>query len=360
VSTFVLKILFTGLMAFIPNENRTEVTVLLLRSDHYHTSDGSAMLPHKPYVLARAGSCSGACVDDDTSIASDIFRDLSSSERLDSLADALGNGSGWVISGADIAVQKSSGAENLPALQIRNDVRGTANGQPEIIPATSASRGDFSWIPALRSLCGSGCTIDSNLFDSALFDTVPPGIVAARFKIDSGDLYTYSIARLGSDVTPVQFQRLDGTGSTSSYVQAITSWVGLDIEVTGDSIDFVETRHDGSTGRTMTLSPDASGKVEVAVLNLPPFVPPASPDNDAPQVGKHFEMYYELFETPPAQEARLVPRAGAPDGVTVPQVAWTAVHPSSSSELLSRLRMEPGRSLFDRVICPPVKPDPIP
>lgn len=357
MSTFVLRILFTGLMAFIPNENGTEVTVLLLNSDHYHTSDGSAMQSHKPYVLARAGSCSGACVDDDTAIAGDMFRDLSSSARLDSLAYALGDGSGWVISGSDIAVQKSSGAANLPSLQIRNNVRGTVNGQPKIVPTTSTERGDLSWIPALRTLCGSGCTIDSDLFD-----TVPPGIVAARFKINSGDLYTYSIARLGSDVTPVHFKRLDGTGSTSSYVQAITSWVGLDIEVPGTSIDFVETKHNGGTGRTMTLSPDTSGKVEVAVLNLPPFVPPASSNNDAPQVGKHFEMYYELLTNPPAREARLVPRAGAPSGTTVPQATWSSVHPSTTvtSELLSRLRLEPGRSLYDRVLCPPVKPDPVP
>jgi hypothetical protein len=141
-------------------------------------------------------------------------------------------------------------------------------------------------------------------------------------------------------------------------VQAIASWVGLDITVTGNSIDFVETKHDGSAGRTMTLSPDASGKVEVAVVNLPPSVPPASSSNDAPQVGKHFEMYYELLDSPPASETRLVPRAGAPSGTTVPQVTWTSVHPSGAitSELLNRLRFEPTRSLYDRVICPPVTP----
>jgi hypothetical protein len=357
LSTFLVRILFTGLMAFIPNENGTEVTVLLLRSNHYHTSDGSGMPPHKSILYARAGNCSGACVDDDTGIAAFTYRDVSPSAQIDSLAYALDNGSAWMIAGSDIAVQKSSGAANLPALHIRNDVRGTVNGQPQIIPTTSAERQDFSWIPALQELCGSGCTIDP-----ALFDTLPPDIVAARFKIDSGDLYTYSIARLGGDVTPVQFKRLDGTGSTSSYVQAITSWTGLDIEVTGSSIDFVETKHDNSTGRTMTLSPDSNGKVEVAVVNLPPFVPPSSSNNDAPQVGKHFEMYYDLLATPPAREARLVPRAGAPSGTTVPQVTWTSVHPSGavSSVLLSRLRMEPGRSLYDRVLCPPVKPTPFP
>jgi hypothetical protein len=339
-------------MAFIPNENRTEVTVLLLNTDHYHTSDGAAMPSHKPRIFARSGNCTGACVVDDPAIAESTFRDLPSAAALDSLSYALGDGSAWSIAGSDIAVQKSSGGADLPSLQIRDDVRGTVNGQPRIVPTTSSEREDFSWIPALQQLCTNGCTLDSDLLAA-----VPPGIVAARFKIDSGDLYTYSLARLASsDVTPVQFNRLDGTGSASSYVQAIANWVGLDIEVTGNSIDFVETKHDGSAGRTMTLSPDASGKVEVAVVNLPPSVPPSSSNNDAPQVGKHFEMYYELLQNPPAREARLVPRVAT--GTNVPQVSWTSVHPSSTvtSELLNRLRFEPGRSLYDRTICPPVVP----
>jgi hypothetical protein len=340
-------------MAFIPNQNGTEVTVLLLNSNHYHTSDGAAMQPHTPLLYGRAGSCSGDCVTGDTTIAHKTFRDMASSAALDSLVYALGNGSAWAITGSDIAVQKSSGAADLPALQIRNNVRGTVNGQPQLIPTTSSERADFSWIPSLQQLCTNGCGLRSDLLAN-----VPPDLVAARFKINSGDLYTYSVARLGSDVTPVHFQRLDGTGSASSYVQAVASWVGLDITVAGSSIDFVETKYDGSTGRSMTLAPDTSGKVEVAVVNLPPSVPPASSSNDAPQVGKHFEMYYELLDSPPASETRLVPRAGAPAGSTVPQVTWTSVHPSGAitSELLNRLRFEPVRSLYDRVICPPVTP----
>jgi hypothetical protein len=349
LSTFVLKILFSGLMAFIPNENGTEVTVLLLNSNHYHTSDGAAMQPHQSILYARAGDCSGDCVNDDSDIAAETFRDLSPSPAVEALQDALDNGSAWLIAGSDIAVRKSSGEANLPALNIVDDVRGTINSLPNIVPTTSSERRDFSWIPKLESLCASGCSLNSDLLD-----TVPPEIVAARFKINSGDLYTYSVARLGSDVTPVQFKRLDGSGSPSSYVQAITSWTGLDIEVTGDSVDFVESRYDAGTGRTMTLSPDENGKVEVAILNMPPSVPPSSSTNDAPQVGKHFEMYYELLQSPPDRETRLVPSAGTPS-----ETSWTSVHPSPSvtSELLNGLRFEPGRSLYDRTICPPVRID---
>jgi hypothetical protein len=353
MNQFVLSILFSGLMVFIPNENGTEVTVLLLNTNHYHTSDGAAMQPHESFIFVR-GNCSGDCGDDDAFIASFIFRDQSAAVALDSLAYALGNGSAWRIAGSDLYVQKSgAGAADLPALNIRRDLRGTVNGQPQIVPTTASQAHDFSWIPKMQQLCASGCTIDPDLLDN-----VPPGIVAARFKIDSGDLYTHSLARVGSDVTPVSFKRLDGTGNTAAYVQAVTSWVGLEIPVTGTSVQIVETKHDGGTGRSMTLSPDASGKVEVAVVNLPPFVPPASPSNESPQVGKHFEMYYELLQNPPDRASRLVPRAGAPSGTTVPQVSWTSVHPASSvdSVLLNRLRMEPGRSLYDRTLCPPLEP----
>jgi len=341
VSTFVLRILFTGLMAFIPNENGTEVTVLLLNADQYHTSDGAAMHSHEPILYARAGGCTGNCVTNDATIAGFTFRDQSPSVALESLANALGSGSAWQISGSDIDVQGTG----LPALNIVDDVRGS-----DIIPTTSTQRRDFSWIAKLSQICTGGCTLRSDLFDS-----VPPSIIAARFTIATGDLGTFSVARLGSDVTPVHFKRLDGTGSTSSYTQAVTSWAGADVTVSGSSVQFVETKHDSSTGRSMTLSPDTSGTVEVAVINLPPSVPPASSSNDAPQVGKHFETYSELLQNPPAREARLVPRAGAPSGTTFPQVSWSSVHPTSAvySELLNRLRMDVGRSLYDRTICPP-------
>ena len=147
--------------------------------------------------LRSPGSCSGDCVNDDTTIAGFTFRDQCPPSALDSLTYALGDGSAWLIAGSDISVEKSSGAANLPALNIVNDVRGTVEGQPQIIPTTATERKDFSWIARLAQSCSSGCTLDSDLFD-----TVPPEIVAARFKINSGDLYTYSIARLGSNVTP--------------------------------------------------------------------------------------------------------------------------------------------------------------
>lgn len=357
---FILRILFTGLIAFVPSEDGKELTVLLLNADHnYHVSDGSSLPHHKPLLLARAGNCTGNCTPSDTQIAQFMFADKSASIALASLEAALANGSAWSLSGSEIAINKgSSTAANLPPLVFRTDARGTVNGQPRIIPLTADEREDYSWVANMKQLCASG----SCLLDQSVLATQPPsGLVAARLRLKSGKVFTYSIARLGANVTPVRFERRDGQGTASSYTQAVASWVAADIAITGDDVEIVETKFAGGPGRSMKLEPDANGLIEVAMLNLPPFVPPASTANNAPEVGKHVEMFYELNQNKQPAETRLVPRAGAPAGAqSYAQVDWHLIHPQSqSSELLNKLRLDIGRTVYDRTICPPFN-NPVP
>jgi hypothetical protein len=353
--SFILRILFSGLIAFVPSQNGQEVTVLLLNvHNQHHLSDGTELVVHKPLLLSRAGACAGNCDRRDEEIAQFLFADQTLSTAQDSLEAAVSGGGAWALSADDLTVNKGSANDPaLPALVIRNNVRGTVNGQPQMIPTTSTERQDFSWVAALSHVC-STCA-----YDPAILGSNPPrDLVAARFRLRTGNLYTYSIARVGGDVTPVHFKRLDGTGGDSSYTQAVASWVAADVEVSGNSVEISEESFGGNPGRTMTLTPDSNGKVEVAVLNLPPFVPPASANNDAPQVGKHFEAYYDLTGEPPASDTRLIPIAGAASGAgSYPQIDWHAIHPQNLvwSDLLNGIRMEIGRSLYDRILCPPTQ-----
>src|SRR5207253_8316738 len=120
--------------------------------------------------------------------------------------------------------------------------------------------------------------------------------------------------------------------SESPYSQGVATWVGAEIEVTGDDIQIVEDKFDGSSGRSMTLGPDSNGNLEIAVLNLPPFVPPSSAAAYPPAAGKHFEAYYDLMTNAPAQSNRFVakpgPSANAPAYDTV---AWSDMHPQQAS-----------------------------
>ena len=346
---FILRILFSGLIVFVPSEDRQEVTILLLNVPHSHQlSDNTTLDNHKPLLIARAGNCTGQCPTSDPDIAQYLFADKSASAAIDSLEAAVANGGAWELAGSDLSLRKGATTDpDLPALDFIDNARGSAN-----IPTSSSEREDFNWVANLKQLCTSGCSIDSDLLGT----NPPASLVAARLTLRTGKVFTYSIARIGGDVTPVQFKRLDGSGTASAYSQSIASWVGVDVQIAGESIEIAEEKFNGDPGRTMKLSP-ANGTVEVAILNLPPFVPPSTPFTGTPSVGKHFELYYDVMDTPPASSARLVPYPGAAAGSPAyPEVGWDSIHPASAaSELLSQLRLETGRGPLDLALCPPTQ-----
>jgi hypothetical protein len=343
-------------MVFVPSEDKQEVTVLLLNVGHAHElSDSSTLDTHKPLIIARAGSCAGDCPVDDPAIAQFLFSDKSQSEALDATEAALDGGTAWLLAGSDLSIRKGDTNDpELPALVLTENARASVNGVPQIIPTTSAEREDISWLADLKDICESGCDIDSALIEAE----APASVVVARLRLRTGRLFTYSIARIGSDITPVHFKRLDGTGTSSSYSQAVASWAGADVTVSGSSIEIVEEKFNGNPGRSMKLSPAEDENVEIAVLNLPPFTPPTAPYSTNPGAGKHFEMYYEVMETPPAPEDRFVPRAGAVAGApSYDEVDWHTIHPQTTlwSELLNQLRLDVGRTVAEQFLCPPAQ-----
>jgi hypothetical protein len=351
---FILRILFSGLIVFVPSEDKQEVTVLMLNVGHaHHMSDGSTLDLHKPLLIARAGTCVGDCPTNDADIAQFVYSDQSLAVALDSLETAVDGGAAWLLAGSELSIRKGdNGDPALPSLELCDDVRGSVNGAPRIIPTTATQREDFSWVADLKQICQNGCNLDSALVEAA----VPPGVVAARLKLRTGKVYTYSIARIGNNITPVNFKRLDDTGSVSPYTQAVATWVGADVTVSGSSVEIVEEKFNGDPGRSMKLSPGEDGNVEIALLNLPPFTPPTAPYSANPGVGKHFEMFYEVMQTPPAAEARFVPRAGAAEGAqSYPEVEWHSTHPQETlwSPLLNQLRLDVGRTASEQLLCPP-------
>ncbi len=350
---FIVRILFSGLIALVPSEDGKQLDVLLLNVDHaYQLSDGTPLPHHIPVVVALAGNCAGDCPTQNLTVARTLYPDKSDAVALDSLAHASSGGAVWELSGSELKLLKGRPpAADLPPLVLRNGTRGSVNGQLRPIPTTSAEREDLSWIANLKQIAPSGYTLNP----AVLSANPPAGLIAGRFRLRSGNVFTYSVARIGDNVTPVHFKRVDGQGGTAPYSQAVATWVAADVEIRGSDIQLVETKFDGSAGRTMTLSPDANGKVEIAMLNLPPYAPAVVRTN-APGPGKHFEMYYDLAQTPIARETRLVPYVGAAATATpYPEVGWSSIHPQEQlwSELLNRLRLNVGRTMDEQILCPP-------
>jgi hypothetical protein len=343
---FIVRILFSGLMAFVPSQDGKELTVLLLSVDHgYHVADGTPLPHHKAMVLARA-NCAGDCPKRNEGVASYIYNGVPAEIALDSLEAAVGNGAVWELSGCDLFVRKGSSRDpELQPLVIQHNVRASDS----IVPANAREREDYTWVASAGQVCPT-CVLDP-----AYLTGIPPkSRVVARFRLRSGKAFTYAVSRQGTNVTPVHFARLDGTGTPSAYTQAVANWVAADIRVSAQSIELVEQTFAGTRSRSMNLAPGANGKVEIAVLNMPPYVPPVTRNMGEPEPGKHFEVYYDLAQNPPARATRLLPHAGTPKGVVAPEVNWQFVHPQDAlySELLNKLRLDLSRSAAEPAFCP--------
>lgn len=344
----VLRIFFSGLMAFVPAKDGKELTVLLVNATHdMKLADGSTLPHHTPMLLARAANCAPAPCTVDAAVAKFLFPDVSPGKAADALAKAIAGGGAWPLSNVDVSLATADGP-----LEIRTTARRrTAAGAPDPVPMTPAERADFSWVPHLTAIVpGIG-----ELKPELLGPHPPSSLVAARFHLRSGSVITYSMIRVDEKVRPIEF-RVSDKGNAVPYAQALANWVEAEIHVSADAIDLVTTNFDTGAASTVKLRPQGD-VVELAVLNLQSFTRP-NPKAKAPlpKPGQHFEVYYDLMTAPPPHGQRPIPRLPATLKASDPQVDWIAVHPQNErSDLLDALEMNPRgkrKSSYDLSLCP--------
>ena len=338
---FLLRIFFSGLVAFVPGDDGKDVTVLLLNTHAHQTADGAMVAHHEPMLLGRAERCDGDCRPDDPRLADALFSDRPAPQALDALSLAVDGGGAWSLDGVELSFRSTGGGALQPPLVLHDNAPAGASA----VPMTAAERESFRWVADVKRVFPAFGT-----FNPKLFGAQPPrDVVASRLKLDRGRFFTYALVRVNGKVRPLHFRALAGKRDVP-HAQAAAGWVAAEIRVPGDSIEVVAKRFDDGSERTMRLTP-RDGVLEMAILNLPPFeVPRAGKRRPTPQPGRHFELFYSLASNPPAENQRPVPHARASDV----HADWDAVHPREAlwSPLLAKLRLEPGKGPYDVVLCP--------
>jgi hypothetical protein len=349
VHDVILRIFFSGLMAFVPSKDGKELTVMVVNGSHsMQLADGAALPPHMSILLARASHCEDPepCPSDDK-IAEFLFKGKPTDRAADSLRGAVLGGGAWQLSSSDFTLPGATAP-----LDVRRNARGrTAKGRPLQVPRTPREREDFSWVPALKSIAPDSGEIKPEL----LGEHPPASLIAARFRLRSGSVITYSMIRVDGKVRPIHFNVAPGAPEVP-YAQAAANWVEAEIHIPGDAVELVETNFQTGAERTIKLRP-VNGVVELAVLNFPPFVAPAADSKpQQPKRGQHFEAYYDLMTTPPAKGQRPVPDLPKDLEASDPQAEWGSLHPKEPwSYLLDSLGMNPRgkkRSPYDLTLCP--------
>jgi len=342
--TFILRIFFAGLVAFVPSRDGKELTVLLVDAGPGDTmSDRSPVPLHHPLLLARARSCSGSCTADNPAKVAGLLYPCDGSNASRYLAEALAGGTVRKLQNSDLAIASGEARTIQPALALTPDNRGPgACG----LPTGADGRQPFNRVADLGQLVPAAGVVNPGL----LACQPPPGLIFARLRLRSGKVWTHRLARISSPIVsqvPVfDFKTLGGGGKTLHYSQPIADWVGAEIEMEGDAVEIVERSFASSEVHTLRLTP-LNGLVELALLNIPN--PPATlcvdkKPMDMDVTAAHFELYYKLAKTPPPLDQRPVPYA-----VGEPCPAAPASGPASP--LLDDLKVNLSRGFYDRILC---------
>lgn len=330
---FILRIFFSGLIAFVPSEDGKQLTVLLLNAPHAHHGAAHSGIPeHQPVLLARAGGCKPGCPRSDASVAKFLYPDAASDARaVASLARAVDKGVVWQLAGSNLSL----GIPNDGVKLARTVTPGKA------VPDNKTERADFGWVASLKKI-----NPDMSTLQPALFSKHPPEeLIVARLTLTSGKVSTYSVIQVDGEVLPIDFRPLSGQGS--SYTRAVASWVQAEIQVPGDSLQVVEESFSGGVKRTMTLKPH-KGAIDMAILNV--SQPVRRPPGALPGAGTHFARFWDLAAQPPASNRRAIPQVPRSLSPTTKR-NFRALHSDPTSELLKRVFPD-DRSPYDQLLCP--------
>jgi hypothetical protein len=334
--SFILRIFFSGLIAFVPGDDGKEVTVLLLRSGHVHSAQEAAIPEHKPVLFARGGGCSGDCATQNATTAAFFYPDAASqSAAADALRHAVQGGSVWQLAGADLSFGIPDDGVTL--------ARAESIGRKSV-PDSATELSDFGWIPRLEAIDPTAGDVDP----AVLSEHPPEDLIVARLRLKSGRFSTYSVVQVNGKAIPVDFRPLLDNGDRR-YMRAVANWVRVDVQVPGDSLEIVETNFSTGATRTMSLRPE-QGLLDVAVLNI--SQPIRSGGDVTPQPGAHFERFWELTENPPAYDERPIPQLPRTKTRQTDLVVLRSNAAGRSSALLDDLLLSPDKGPYDQILCP--------
>jgi len=332
---FILRVFFSGLIAFVPSEDGKELTVLLLDAPQaHHGSSHAGIAEHKPVLLARAAGCDGQCARRNDAVSTFLYPEVTSAAASnESLARAIDRGVVWQLAGSDLSF-------GIPKDGVK--LTRTVSSKGKSVPDDALERADFGWVASLKAIDPA-----VGKLDPAIFSAHPPkGLIVARLKLSSGDVSTYSVVQVNGKVMPIDFRPLSGNGT--AYTRAVASWVEAEIHVPGNSLKVVETSFAGGKRREVSLKP-LNGVIDIAVLNV--SQPPESKRTAMPEPGLHFARFWDLAARPPASSVRPIPQFPL---AQVEKRDFEALHVDDAgrkSDLLEAIFPDP-RSPYDQILCP--------
>ncbi len=290
---------------------------------------------------------------------------LDSQDQIEQLQRVLGGGGGWILDSLDVRFSiPNVQAKSFPQLTVLRRTPLSNTGIENRLPRVAADFSSFDWVPDLSKTQPTPLRIDHRLLDDALL----PGLVASRLTLEGGTVKVYRLADVENRIVPWGLEVLPQNSPLETLnertppgeTRAMAVVVVVEVPLPACSIKVDARNVDPKKAqRSMVLTSNncEGGEIEIAVLNLPSAEHMMhSPSGSAPppangiEIDRHFELYYELAECPPAKAERPVPvfrRTSLTEGS--PSILPSRV-PLQESKLLELLALD-HRGLTGAAIC---------
>lgn len=298
-----LRLIFYGLMAFVPNDSSpTSLHALLVDArGHHYSSDGCKLPRHTPALYVSAEDCT---------VEGETKGPCRTSPQIPRPLDEI-SGS-WLLDGDNLSLEivPPDGQRQRTLVAPRKDRNGTA------IPITATESEDLSWLPSMPA------PIDQNCLGAA--DDCP---IAARFKIDDGRVSSCLLFENDINVVPAfDLRPLDGSNparlaTDASSAQAMTTAVLVTLQVPRNSeIRIVSTpladscRGRKKPTRSILLKAGDRPTIDVWITNMPQHDHTMAPVDklcEDHSIDRHYEMYYNLVSRRIPFSERAVPHSAA-------------------------------------------------
>lgn len=342
MTSFVLRIYFLGLMSFVPDPLDQEMQVLVLDAQtNSYLTENSSIEHHPPLLMAR-GRCEGDCGAQEANEIAALIAPNSTSgpEARANLDRVLQGGGAWLLSNSELSLSPST-AQGKAAGET------TSQGNPVALTLDTEELRAFHWVVKLKDLVGEEYSqIDPVLLTNGASDPR----LAARLRLSEGHLRSRTLFKVGDQIAPVAFR----SAAVSKEVAAASDSAMLEVEIDAQEVEIIATDSLSGHSRRMRLSPDEpGGVVEVALLNAPVSsydpVEVGQRSATSPKPGHHFELYYDLAQSPAPKQMRPIPHLG-----NIPKKTTLVARPDPNtfSDLLQAIGLVEGRGAYDRVLCP--------
>jgi len=294
-----VRLILYGLIAFAPNSNDSPTTINALLVDArgpQYASDGCKIPPHMPVLFAAADSCT---VD---GLACTVSEQVEKPRKP-------------AISGAWLLDRESLSVEVVPAGEAHARKLIAVQGQKvaSSLPANPTESSLLHWIPQMRSLLKTTAAKGPSLAKDCLHGAQNCPIVA-RLAIDDGRVTSCHLSEEITEekVYPFAFKPI-GTSAKAVLTQAMSDAVMVSFQVSaGSEVQIVSLDLEKKEPkRKVVLKAGEEPTIDIWVTNVPSQAHQAMEDptchNSSNYIDRHFQLYYNLLDTPIPFSKRAVP-----------------------------------------------------